>query len=54
MFRIHKGMQGIYLQLCLTPCEKKKQKQPSLPFDVGNLDLETANVDLLQCLCASY
>ena len=55
MFRIHKGMQGIHLRLCLTPCKKNnKTKQPNLPFDVGNLDLETVNVDLLHCLCASY
>ena len=55
MFRIHKGMQGIHLRLCLTACEKKqKTKQPNLPFDVDNLDLETVNVNLLHCLCASY
>ena len=47
MFRIHKGMQGIHLRLCLTACEKNKTKQPNLPFDVGNLDIETVNVDLL-------
>ena len=27
--------------------KNKKTKQPNLPFDVGNLDIETVNVDLL-------
>ena len=43
-----KEPQGMHLQLFLTACEK------TLPFDVSNLDLKTAGMDLLHFLCGSY
>ena len=41
MFGMHKGTQGIHLQLHLTACKN---------FDVGNLKIIT----LFHCLCGSY
>ena len=52
MFGMHKRMQGIHLRLHLTAFRKKNKK--NLPFDVGNLNLEKINMDLLHCLCGSY
>ena len=53
MLKMHKGMQSIHLWLRLIACDKKKLKK-DLPFDVGNLDLETVGMDLLHCLRGSY
>ena len=55
MFGVHKGMQRIHLRLRLTTCKKKQTTttKRNLPFDVGNLELETVNMDLLHCLCGS-
>ena len=53
MFGMHKGTQGMHLQLHLTTREKKNnnKKKRNIPFHVGNPDHETIGMDWLHCLC---
>ena len=50
MFGMYKGTQRTTPGVASNHMRKKR----NLPFDVGNLDLKTVNVDLLHCLCGSY
>ena len=51
IFRIHKGMQGIHLWLCLTACEKTKQNnQTSLLMSAISISKQSTWICFTACV----